>query len=72
MKCTIEIEDKPDGGVKVTATPSFEQVCMMVNSGGHDITSAHNYFMHLLQECMRYSKEREAKKTKILIPTLSH
>lgn len=68
-KCVIEIEDKPDGGVKVTATPSFEIVCKMVESGGHDLKSSHTYFMHLLRKCMEYSKVKHSD-SKILIPRL--
>ena len=70
-KCEILIEDAPGGGVKVTATPSFATVAKMVNSGGHDLTSAHSYHIHLLRKCMEFEKAPHSE-SGILIPKVRH
>jgi len=69
-KCIIEFEDNPNGSVKITATPSFAQMCQIVESGAEKITPAHNYFMKLLRTAMEYSKKPYSESDKILIPRI--
>lgn len=68
-KCEISIEDIPGGGVRIVATPSFAVVAQMVNSGGHGLTSAHSYHMHLLRRALEFEKVPTSQ-SKILIPRL--
>lgn len=67
-KITIEIEDLDSGKVKVTATPTFEQMAKMELSGER-ITSAHGYAIYVLNQIRQESKRQEP--TKLLIPKLT-
>jgi hypothetical protein len=59
-KIVITIEDNPQGGVKVTSNPTFETMAKMVNSGGHDVTSAHGYALKMVNAALKTSKEKDS------------
>lgn len=62
-KVTIEIEDRPDGMVKITATPNFETM-MAMDASGEKLTSAHGLALWMLNRTREESKRKE--------PTLIH
>lgn len=61
-KVTITIEDKPGGGVAVTAEPNFATM-MKMETSGHKLTSAHGYAMSALLHIRSKSKEQSSKLT---------
>lgn len=54
-KIIVEIEDKPDGNVKITANPNFETMAMKVDSG-ETITAAETYALFALRKIREASK----------------
>ena len=66
-KVVIEIEDKPDGNVKVTCTPTFETM-MKMHVSGETLTSAHGYAFQALNAIRKESKSQNP--SRILIPRL--
>ncbi len=69
-KIVIEIEDKPGNKVSVKATPNFETMCKIDNSG-NTLTSAHGYAMLALRAIRDESKKNDPR-TKILIPRVRY
>ncbi len=67
-KITIEIEDTPDGKVKVRSTPNFETMCAM-DMSGNTLTAAHGYAFLALNAIRHVSKSNEPQ-NKILIPKI--
>jgi hypothetical protein len=63
-KCTITIEDMPDGSVKIETTPTFETLMMMQQSG-NGWTSAHGY---LLSAINRFKTISRSQASGIIVP----
>lgn len=69
-KITITIEDSENDKVKITASPTFETMAMMVNSG-EQMTSAHGYALAMINAARRESKSKDPE-TKIWLPKVKH
>lgn len=65
-KIIIELEDKLDGNVKVTANPTFETMAMKVDSGG-DMTAAETYALMVLRKIRETSKKLDRFDHKLTI-----
>lgn len=63
-KVIIHIEDKLDGNVSVTATPTFETMAMKMNSG-NELTSAEAYALFVLRQIREQSKAQGKLQLKI-------
>lgn len=63
-KVTITIEDRPDGTVKVEATPNF-QTMMAMDMSGSQITAAHGYAFRALNAIQEAAKAQEPLVRKI-------
>lgn len=55
-KVVIEIEDLPNGNVKITASPNFETMIKM-DVSGHRLTAAHGYGIAMLNHARQESKK---------------
>lgn len=62
---TITIEDLPNGGVKVVATPNLETMFKMLDSG-NDLTASHGYAFTALNAIKKASNEKDP--LKIIVP----
>lgn len=69
MKIIIELEDRFDGGVKVSCKPTLEEIAKTKLSG-HDYTSAQAYAMFCLLRLREASLEQNKSKVKVEIPKL--
>lgn len=67
-KVTIELEDKPNGNVKVTVTPTMEQLVLKVQSG-HELTSAEAYAFQAANAVRKEAKKQQGD-IKVFIPRL--
>ncbi len=67
--CTLTIRDLPNGQVEVVASPSFERMMQMKDSG-HEWTSAEGMLMFAINRVHKEFKNPEP--TKILIPKFGH
>lgn len=54
-KIVLIIEDGPDGGVKITSNPSFEEMAKLL--GDRRMTSAHGYAICALRSVAEASNE---------------
>lgn len=59
-RIVVHIEDKEDGNVKITATPTFEEMAMKVDSG-ETITAAETYALFALRKIREASKSLDMK-----------
>jgi hypothetical protein len=66
-KIKIEIEDRPEGGVKITSDPNFETM-MKIQISGSEFTSAHGYAFSLLNHARKLGKENDPMR--LLIPRI--
>jgi hypothetical protein len=62
-KITIEIEDLPDGGVKVTPSPKYEELMMIAKHGKCE--SSHGYAFCALNAIRKESKSQQPSLIKI-------
>lgn len=69
MKIIITLEDRFDGGVKVTTNPSLEEIAKTKLSG-HDHTSAQAYAMFVMLRLRDAAQEQNKQKIKVGIPKL--
>lgn len=72
MKCTITIEDKPDGKVSVVADPTFETI-MKMRVSGEDVTPACDYMTAALLRIHQLGKAKPGtKESKIILPKVKN
>jgi len=64
----IEIQDLPDGKVKVTSNPTMETMIKMQVSG-NELSSAHGYAYACLNQIRKISKSQDTSH-KLYIPKL--
>lgn len=67
-ECIIRIKDLPGGKVSIEATPNFETM-MKIDESGYGLTAAHGYALRLLNEARKTSKSQDPT-NRILIPGL--
>lgn len=67
-KIIIEIENLPGDKVKITSSPTMEQMIKMEVSGDR-LTPAHGYAYAMLNKCREISKSQDPT-NKIIIPRL--
>jgi hypothetical protein len=66
-KITITIEDRPEGGVKITSDPNFETM-MKIQISGNEFTSAHGYAFALLNHARKLGRDNDPMK--LLVPRI--
>lgn len=69
-ECIIRIKNLPGGKVSIEATPNFETM-MKMDESGYGLTAAHGYALSALNHMRSVSKSNDPT-NRLILPSIGH